>query len=179
MIAFLDMDGVLVDWFAGSMNHFALSWDKFKSADRPVHHHWILHQANLTIDQYYERCDETFWANLDWSIDGREILKAVESTFYPNNVCILTSPGPSHHAAHGKILWIKKHMPQYMDRFLIGSPKELCASTNKVLIDDSDKKVINFRIHGGEAILIPRPWNKNHSLDTLTYLKESLNFYEV
>ena len=52
----------------------------------------------------------------------------------------------------------------------------LCAQAGALLIDDSDHNVIQFRNHGGQAILFPQIWNSNHHLpDPLAHVERELN----
>ena len=62
-------------------------------------------------------------------------------------------------------------------QFLIGPSKHLCANPETLLIDDSDKNVDSFRKCGGQAVLVPRPWNSLHGLNALDHLTTA--FYSL
>jgi hypothetical protein len=40
-----------------------------------------------------------------------------------------------------------------------------------LLIDDSLANAEAFQAHGGQALLVPRPWNPLHRVDTRSYLE--------
>jgi hypothetical protein len=87
------------------------------------------------------------------------------------NICILTNPRPEPGCIPGKLAWIRDYLPPWLhDQYLIGKPKHLCAYPEALLIDDCDKNVNAFRKHGGEAILVPRPWNSLHGIDAMEHL---------
>ena len=70
-------------------------------------------------------------------------------------VYILTSPGECTSAATGKMNWIKKHFPEYITKFICTKDKWMCAAKNRILIDDSEKKIRKFRERNGHAFLWP------------------------
>lgn len=122
-----------------------------------------------------------FWANIEPHDEYKEILNELESFFGKENICILSNPTNRHGyiegCADGKIKWIKKHIPDYERQFLLGPAKHFCANKNTFLIDDYDMNVDTFREHGGNAFLVPRPWNSAYKDKDriIEKLKEFLN----
>ena len=55
--------------------------------------------------------------------------------------------------------------------------KHFCARPDALLIDDSDHNVEAFLAHGGQAILVPRPWNPLHCMPTLTFLDDAFKMF--
>lgn len=157
------MDGILVDFMSGAHKYFGLpysyeeypyelgDWDCIPPTG-----------MKITPEEFWESLDEDHWANLPWMPDGKEILAVIESYFPKEHICLLTSPTLSPSCASGKVRWIQKEMPDYARRFLIGPPKYFCAHREALLIDDSDKNVNLFKLHGGRAICIPRKWNSKY-----------------
>jgi len=163
MIAFCDIDGVLADFNKRAFEvlglHFAYNHLALRSWDWPTYFGLDL------LKDVDPLCDEEFWAGMEWMPDGREILATVEATF--NDVYLLTSPMPNSGAWTGKMRWIKEHIPHYANRVIMTrAPKHLLASPDRVLIDDNDDNVTGWGCSGGQAILVPRPWN------TLSHLKD-------
>lgn len=158
-VAYLDLDGVLVDFVKGAL--------KLHNSDiKPSEIVWdIDKQLGLTPEQFWSPFNFTFWANLEWTPEGKEILELVESV-YGDNIAILTSPPKTGGAVEGKLAWVAKNMPKYKRKTFVGARKELMAAPSKLLIDDREENVDNFMEAGGGAILIPRPWNRNKDMES-------------
>lgn len=154
----LDMDGVLVDFVSGAC----------KAHNRTNPFDPLIEEAKgqFYIDKIWGMSDkefwapmesEHFWANLDWMEDGRRILELCEC--FADNVVLATSPTIHATSSSGKHIWINEHLPAYKRKFLIGAPKEIAASSDLILVDDSDKNIGKFAAAGGYGVLVPRPWN--------------------
>ena len=161
MKVFLDMDGVLVDVFTGINEIFNIP--------KPPHkYHWF-EDYNVSREQMNKACDTEFFTNLNWMSDGKEILSIVLDRFPQNQIYLATKPMPNPGSWTGKFLWIKNQLPLFMKQLIITpAPKSLLAGPDTLLIDDVNENVEEFRIAGGQAILVPRPWNKNHDCQRLT-----------
>jgi len=163
MICFLDLDGVLVDFLVGAhkfhglpydINNYPYEFGRWENCPPS--------NSNLSNSKFWDSLDEEFWANLDWTEEGEEILSFVEEVFGEKNICILSTPTLSSNCVVGKLKWIQKNLPKYSRQFLIGPPKHFCAHDKAVLIDDRDKNIEDFQFYGGYGILIPRPWNSEY-----------------
>ncbi len=127
----------------------------------------------MTPEQFWKRITYNVWATVPVAEGASLMLDRCVKLVGETNVCILTSPIRDPHCASGKMTWIHDNLPPFLHRqFLIGSPKHLCASPDALLIDDSDKNVDAFCAAGGQAILVPRPWNSGHMLDTMEHLRQ-------
>lgn len=178
MKCFLDLDGVLVDFIGGScaMHKVVSPWTHPKYMGK-----WGAEEMfGFTFKDFWLPMGEDFWANLKWTAEGKDILSLVEHIFGYENICILTTPCLTEGSVNGKIKWIEKHVPAYSKKFMIGYQKHFCATSNAILVDDNGQNVKAFRSHGGEAVLVPRPWNSNHDREPLLipYLTEKLNEYK-
>lgn len=161
---FLDMDGVLADYYGGISRAFGREpwpyscrlgdWNFFKG--EPFH---------LTDSDVAPRMDRAFYANLDWLADGSELVAGCASIVGERNVFLLTSPWDTPGCHEGKVDWVKRHMPDYRKRLLIGSAKEACSFPGAVLVDDSEVNCAKFEAvkNPGRAVLLPRPWNARHA----------------
>jgi 5'(3')-deoxyribonucleotidase len=176
MIVLMDMDGVLVDFVGGICRAHGREW--------PYHDRKNLGEYDtakvigMAPEKFWRPCNrQEFWEQLEWTEDGTEILDAAEKLLGPENVYLLTSPTISAGAYAGKFAWVEQNLPHYKRRLLMGACKHLCALEGTVLVDDSDKNVEDFRRAGGEAILVPRPWNANYECSTFAaqWVKGSLN----
>lgn len=166
MKCLLDLDGVLVDTIERVFNHLGLP--NFY-ADPNNHGNYSC------LDQHHwDSLGHDFWADAPLMPDAYTILHRVETVFGHDNICLLTKPTTNHECVVGKIQWVKKNLPKYNGRYLIGSGKFFCAHEKSVLIDDHDKNVDDFIAHGGKAILLPRKWNRRHFLDPIETLENDL-----
>ena len=171
MHVLLDMDGVLTDMVRAAADAHLLEYPDT----------WPPGQYDLQIalnhkgsrSEFWAHLDgPAFWANMPWMPDGRLILELIEQTGL--DITILTSPTLDPYCCAGKAMWISNHLPKYRRKVLIGPQKYRCARPDALLIDDSDSNVDAFIQHGGQAILLPRPWNKRHALPTIPTLIEEL-----
>lgn len=152
-VCFLDMDGVLVDFVTGA----------HKLHNKPLVMADIRWEFDKTFgisgEDFWSPMGREFWAGLDWTPEGKELLRGVEKIFGPHNVCILTSPCQTPGCRDGKVDWVTREIPQYERRMLMGSAKHHLAAPNKMLVDDYDGNCDKWNLGGGRAVRVPRPWN--------------------
>lgn len=111
--------------------------------------------------------DEEVWQKTPVSGEFHYLLRASVDAVGKENVCILTSPVDLPGCSAGKHEWFRRHMPSNMKRqFAICQYKKIFATPDALLIDDSDAEVDAWRARGGQALLVPRPWNSRHAEDT-------------
>lgn len=113
--------------------------------------------------------NEYFWSSMEWMPNGRQILQLCEC--YADKLTLLSTPTLSPTSCSGKHLWIKKHLPQFERQFLLGAPKEVCANSNSILVDDNDKNIERFVQAGGHGVLVPRPWNALYDRESFEYVE--------
>jgi len=179
---FLDCDGVFSDFvnpilrvlgypFVGDICH-SWTWGHVMDIFPSLGTSW------LEVSKF---CTYEFWANLPWTIDGREILKVVWERFRPNETMMLTRPMNNDESYSGKAQWVLCNMPELRYRLVpTHVPKEEFAGDfNHLLIDDSQSNVERFIKAGGSAILVPRPWNQNDHVfydgTTVEYIAKMLD----
>jgi 5'(3')-deoxyribonucleotidase len=172
MIILLDLDGVLVD-FTGGIN-------KVLGEPKTPIDHWNCWDCyGVSEHEFWRACDSrAFWANLDWTPDGAEILRILETRF--DEIYLATTPSSSPESPAGKMDWIKRNLAKkYHRNYVMGPHKELMAGPDRILIDDSDTNCTKFKRAGGNAFLYPRLWNENRWIDNpIAALKDYLNQYE-
>jgi len=174
MKCFLDIDGVLTDFPRAANKFFGrnIPFEKFGVPSFPS-------EMGMSIQEIDSHFTKYFWANLPWLPTGKQVLALVEKYFGKENICLFTFPSHNSDAASGKVLWIKKSVPQYRDRFLIGTLKYFCANENTILIDDKESNIEEFRQAGGSGILVPAPWNCLANEDVIKYLEEQLQLFKM
>lgn len=166
---YLDMDGVLCDFMSACLklhgdpevNHAGTFWG-------------VCHSLNITEEQFWtpiNAAGSSFWADLNWTNDGKDILKEVEELFGMENVCLLSSPSHCPSSVYGKLEWIRRHVPAYSKRYLLGPDKGFVASSGRLLIDDGDHNIQKWVGGKGIAVRVPRPWNSEHEFsDSSLYI---------
>ena len=160
---FCDLDGVLADFMGGIC----------KAHGRPNPHLQACNAGEWDIPsvwkmnevQFYLPCEEqSFWENLEEMPDMTALWQILTDTFGRRGITILTRPTRHAGAYAGKYNWVRKHLGPDI-KILIGDcPKEDLVKTGRILIDDHDKNVDLWRQAGGEAIMIPRHWNRMYPM---------------
>lgn len=158
-VVFFDMDGVLADFVGGACKAHGkhippaeVCWD-------------FMTQIGFTASDsaFWDPLSNVdFWANLPLLSDGLALFRLVERVVGQNGIGILSS-GLCPGSCDGKRLWLDKHLPGYGKRAAFCTAKEICAAPCKTLIDDHEPNAEKFRLHGGQAVLVPRPWNSRRS----------------
>ncbi|HUW48066.1 MAG TPA: hypothetical protein VMW36_04900 [Patescibacteria group bacterium] len=177
---FLDLDGVVVDFMAGihkaagvpySYNEYPYELGKWDILGK------IGVDSPLGFNLIDKLCSTEFWRELqtmhDHSIVKRSIISAFGSDVWDAKT-LLTTSMPNPGTPSGKMLWLQEH--RMADDLIMTSwktPKSIIAGPGRLLIDDCDKNINEWRANGGFGILVPRPWNSLHSLtgDSLAFRK--------
>lgn len=180
-IIYVDMDGVCCDFVWGALSKIKYPHDQDKA--REAYQNWPMGEANpydFGSDEFWEKLGRSgwaWWADLDPYPHYKpmmELLRRWHRVMYLPSVPY----GPAGlHAATGKLAWIQKQEgPEFRD-FVFTHHKELLAKRNTILIDDTPARIEKFTSAGGKAILFPRPWNGNASMDKfqlMAYLTAAL-----
>ncbi|MCA9214571.1 MAG: hypothetical protein KDB27_15975 [Planctomycetales bacterium] len=173
---FLDMDGVLSDFFSAALRiHGRLELlDEWPRGQRD-----IPGVLGLSRRAYWNKIDEqgsVFWASLQPYPWLDELIQAAREVA---PFTILTAPSLAPGCSEGKIRWMYEYFPKVEGRsfanYMIGSQKHLLAQPGHLLIDDSESNTDAFNSSGGQAILFPQVWNRNHAVcSPVEYVKSKL-----
>lgn len=181
---YLDLDGVCNRFVTYVLNFLGCPIGVYEEEKFPPEAGWdIVMAANIlcgeirfTKSQFWSSIPRHIWAEAPESAEFRWLLGHCEALVGQENVCLLTSTTLDPECAAGKLEWIERVMPRWMRRnYLLGPYKRGCAKPHSLLIDDSDKNVAEFQKYGGQALLVPRPWNHMHGANTLAYLTDQFN----
>jgi len=176
---FLDLDDVLNEFTMTTLRRLGCDievydpvwgWDIVAAANssHPL--------RNYTPMTFWESLGREHWATLPKSRMCHSLIEECADFVGTRNVHVLTSPTKDPDCLAGKLEWIHSNLPKWMHRqYLIGPDKSLCASPDALLIDDRDRNVRDFRRAGGQAVLVPRPWNSFHSISVPTDLQYCFN----
>ena len=188
---YCDMDGVLVDFMAGTLEQInkdlkdeaitGKNIDKLREKLAMLGRDEITAQDLDKMDKknrlqaarnyMYRRLDndEEFWANLPWAEGGEELWSYI-SKFNPY---ILTAPMKGEGSKRGKERWIQKNLNPAPEKIYMSHEKYKWAAGDEgesnVLIDDFEINTIPWEKHGGIAIL------HTNTSDTIQELEELMN----
>jgi hypothetical protein len=181
---FLDLDDVLNNFSVHCLQ--CLGCDIKDYSEYPKECKYDIHSAAIWLNPKLKIQKEKFWWSIPrevWtecpkSIEFDELIRLSTLAVGRANIYVLTRPTQNPECALGKVVWIKKFLPEWLhEQYLIGAPKYVCAKQGNLLIDDLENNCEDFAHNGGKAILIPRPWNKLYYInDTLEYLQWQFNY---
>lgn len=183
--AFLDLDGVLCDYQTGIADLFNCRSVYDNPANLGVFSlaSILARDYGITKKEFYKARGQDFYAKLNWTPEGPEILRLVEEKFGKKNCFILSAPGFNPCDYAGKAQWVIDNMPDYMygKRFILNSNKSIEANDSRLLVDDKDTNISGFIQAGGKGILVSRHWNAKFGFadDTLEDFKRELDAIEV
>ena len=89
---------------------------------------------------------------------------------------ILTTPRPEPTCAAGKMEWLNRH---WKGGHVLTEHKWLLSGPGRVLFDDCEENIAEWRKAGGTGILVPRPWNSMRDYNEIEVIKEALDEISV
>lgn len=136
---YCDLDGVLVDWDK-AVKDLGLGYAPDTIAKKGEGYFWaMLHKAG-----------ESFWANMEWTKDGKELWDFIK----PFKPTILSAPTTSPTSRTGKVLWVKTHLGPTVKLILEKShDKHVHSNPDAILIDDRESNIADWKNAGGIGIL--------------------------
>lgn len=181
---FLDLDDVLNRFTIPVLTHLGCpivgddEYDPDWGFDIVLAANTLLPERFPTSNTLWDAIDWNIWKTIPESIEMGFLLRTCRDSVGYLNTCILSSVIRDPLYLVGKLNWMRNHLPKELQRnFLLGSEKSFCACPGALLIDDNDANVQEFRDEGGQAILVPRPWNSLHNVEPVEHLFNSLSAY--
>lgn len=96
-----------------------------------------------------------------------------------DNVFLATTPTKDPQSHADKLLWMWDNLPTWIHRqYFITPRKWLLGKPGLVLFDDNLENCQDFVAEGGEAFLVPRPWNPCFSVNTTHAITTRFNDIE-
>ena len=183
MQIFLDLDGVCTEFVTAAMRFHGLSNYNDSMYPCDVGFDIVTAYTRLTGNvitgaDFWNPLDRNFWATLPKTDLCDPLIGYLEREFGKDNICILSAATLSPNCLSGKMEWVYENLPKWIHRqYIFTSKKHHCAKEGTLLIDDADHNVNDFYDCGGEAVLVPRPWNKLNHFSTIPYLFNRLDDY--
>jgi len=177
----LDLDGVFADFMQGQHDAHGIPYDIRNYPYPPgLWDMFTYNGCEISWETANQHSCENFWAHLPWMYDGRRLWQLICEQIRLSDAQMLTCPMMHEGSYTGKARWVRNNLKNMYTRTTISKvPK--CEFIGKdercLLIDDADKNVIQWREAGGQAILVPRPWNSNHRMpltQAVDYVSEQL-----
>lgn len=176
---FLDLDGVLVDFVPAAFAACGAS-NRYISDPSTRGEYNMEKILGITSSRFWENVNSfpSFWEDLAPTNEASEIVALCEEKFGRDNIHILTAPSPASECFTGKRRWVRDHFPQYHKKIIFAAAplKYLLSGERRVLIDDRDSNITQWRDAGGSGVLCPRFWNSAHPSHSrvLEVLREEL-----
>jgi len=97
-----------------------------------------------------------------------------------DQVLLATTPTKDPQCHADKLEWIWENLPPWIHRQYNLTPRKWClAKPGVILFDDHIANCEEFIEEGGEALLVPRPWNPDHVKDTDSTINNCLNILRL
>ncbi len=179
----LDMDDVLLDTTGACLRHmgvkgFNILFD-YPIAERDIYVAYnCLTRLTLPPHVFWEHFKREFWASIPKKSTHSELIALCMGFVGSDNIAICTTPTLCGDCLAGKLDWIQRYFPEYMQRQYIMTPRKFfCASPTTILIDDDEETIEKFRWAKGLGIVYPAPWNDNkeHMADPMPFIKSELD----
>lgn len=168
----VDLDGLLADFHYGFLRMIRR---EDLILDYPKGVHDLPEVLGITDGQFWDLVPREFFLTLKMMDDAPALLELIRQ--YDPNFHICSSPGTNKPwVVAEKVHWVHKHIDPNFNRFLITKHKPIAANPRNILLDDWDQNCIEFRRAGGQAVIVPRPWNTRHGIahDAVTTVRLQL-----
>ncbi len=176
-IIYLDLDGVICNMIGGVAKLFNRNYTELIRSWTPGVYQ-IENILGISRNEFYSALEgnEDFWSNLEpfpYMMDLYEHCLKIAPTF------LLTKPTLDPASLSGKLKWIHKHFGNNFDNYIMTRYKFHCAAKDRVLVDDYDKNIVEFREKNGNGILFPTITNNRFALkgNCLEVVKEELETF--
>lgn len=176
---YLDLHGVLADFVGGVCKLYKRDYNDVLDAWPKGDYDGLYLALGTTEEELWARISarKGFWANLapyPWTEDLYRECAAIAP------VTILTAPGPDPDCEPGTRAWVDENLPGGVGvQFCPAHKKHEFATHGRLLVDDRNSNVEEWKRSGGEALLFPQHWNALSSWDEdpVSWIKVRLFLY--
>jgi len=135
--------------------------------------------SEYTWDVFWPNLPQSLWATVPTTDFFHWLTERCRQLVGEENVFLATTPVLSPACVAGKVEWILKFCPPWLQgQFSITTHKVNEARLGTLLIDDLTENVTSFHARKGCGILVPRPWNHLADRDPQTQIADSLKQFQ-
>jgi len=136
----------------------------------PTNQHW-------TAEQVWGILGNDLWDHMPMSDIHEEVLEYSVDIVGRDQVFICSTLTNNIHCTTGKLKWIQRNLPKWLQgQYIFTSKKSLLANRHTLLVDDYHGNTMAFEEKGGQALLVPRPWNPYNRYNTKSFVVGALNY---
>lgn len=174
--AYIDKDGLLADFHRAAALAHGRDFSTWPRAGAEL-------AGLLGFNYNTSQGFKDFWEPIRYNVDFWSgikpfpwvgtLLRLAEE--YASEVVICTGPASKTSAeVAGKLDWLRERGIDF--EVIICSKKERLAAPDCLLIDDWERHVDRFKAAGGQSILFPQPWNRDHAIvDPIRHVRSCLD----
>lgn len=172
----LDLDGLLADFYTAAL---AAHGSPFTATTWPEPGKSLLHVLGIDPTDKHNwfwppiHATPGFWEEMQPFPWVHELIDLAKQYAGPHGVAILTGPVSGTEVERkAKMNWLAEQRVYLEVKF--EKHKGTLAKPNTLLIDDWERQVNAYIAGGGEAWLVPQPWNELHqyAADPMGYLRD-------
>jgi 5'(3')-deoxyribonucleotidase len=155
--AALDLDGCIAFWEKSAAKTCGVDYDdkKIRQQIKDGKRMETFVGGDSKMWPMIDKEGEEWWEDMEklpWADELVTLLQKESKDFI-----FLSSPSNSPLCYSGKIKWVLKNYPKLSKNLMLGCKKHMFAGPNTLLVDDTDKKIKQFREYGGHAFKWPCP----------------------
>jgi hypothetical protein len=136
---YCDMDGVLTD-FDARFIYFGNMDPRAYESKYGKEKFWDLIDRQIGV---------RFWVGMEWMPEGQKLWDYIK----PHNPTLLSAPSRQNESRLGKRLWVKNNVPGTKLVLANAVAKQNYSGKNKILIDDREDNIEQWKSKGGIGIL--------------------------
>lgn len=156
---FIDMDGVLSNWLDAACEALNLDVKNKEIRQKTKDGIWLDEMGFFTEEEMWDVIKPKgtdWWKDLDIYPWATHLINKMKEF---GEIHFLTSPGLCEMAPTGKMQWIIKYFgKEYLKQVIITKHKYMCAGSDRILIDDSERRLKEFKDEGGHIFQWPCPF---------------------
>ena len=168
LTVFLDMDGVLADFNTRCADVFGQPEKGTFEKDPPLVENSAEHFGFEDAHAFWQAIGRhgafDFWSRIEPMPWCNILYNRLFNAPFVDRVLVCTSPARNPDSAKAKLMWLQGQiggLSPFRDWVLVPSEhKHYLAGPNRVLIDDRESNIEDWRSAGGIGYLFPMPWNR-------------------
>ena len=156
-VVFIDLDGVITDWYGPTAKLLNLDIDNVDVQNKVMKEWEGLDNmvGKATVVKLVKEAGADFWVNLPLLPWAEELIQRVKDFADGSNteIAFLSKPGHWADAYKGKAIWVEQNYPEIP--LILCRRKGMVASPTSFLIDDDEVQIEYFDNRGGYTFKWP------------------------